>query len=376
MGLGLQAAGAVASLRNMLMARALAEQKAQQQGFENDLKVRADRRADQTLQQNEDLKRLQIETTAANQKALEADRQLNRGIQLNDSIPAGTEIAPSSEALPYLQAAGADLTHQDPNLASTAYEGVSTLPGGSQPMRGTLRMIQQPAKGERFIKGASAKQQDTQADNERQAASEKRAETTAGETARHNREMERIGLTNASKTPTGTTVIMQGPDGPMLTNRQTGEAKPVIGPDGQPIKLAPTAQQRNTSAQYAKARPILNAISGLSEKINTGQGLAAKAQGAEAMAAAKANLNDDVAEYEAMISGFTPLIARALGHTGVLTEQDVQSVKALFPRPGDSKSLRDRKVARIEQLMGAIEGGGPSAPSAGPDAAADPLGLR
>ncbi len=70
------------------------------------------------------------------------------------------------------------------------------------------------------------------------------------------------------------------------------------------------------------------------------------------------NLNDDIAEYEAMISGFTPLIARALGHTGVLTQQDVDSVKALFPRPGDSKSLRDRKVARIEQLMGAIENPG------------------
>lgn len=154
-------------------------------------------------------------------------------------------------------------------------------------------------------------------------------------------------------------VIVQGPDGPQLVNKRTGVAEPVKDSGGENLGQAPTQQQRNTKAQYAKARPILGAISDLSERINTGQGVAAKAKGEVERQKAKINLNDDVAEYESMISGFTPLIARALGHTGVLTEQDVQSVKALFPRPGDSKSLRDRKVARIEQLMGAIESGAP-----------------
>jgi hypothetical protein len=59
--------------------------------------------------------------------------------------------------------------------------------------------------------------------------------------------------------------------------------------------------------------------------------------------------------------GFTPLVARALGHTGVLTEQDVQSVRALFPRPEDSKSLRDRKVSRLKGLMLQMPGMDPNA---------------
>ena len=68
-----------------------------------------------------------------------------------------------------------------------------------------------------------------------------------------------------------------------------------------------------------------------------------------------ANMNDDIAEYEALVSGFTPLVARALGHTGVLTEQDVQSVRAVFPRPGDSKSLRDRKMKRMRSLLSGVQ---------------------
>jgi hypothetical protein len=41
----------------------------------------------------------------------------------------------------------------------------------------------------------------------------------------------------------------------------------------------------------------------------------------------------------------------------VLTEQDVQSVRKMLPAPGDSKSVRDRKVARINSLMGDLSGG-------------------
>jgi hypothetical protein len=106
----------------------------------------------------------------------------------------------------------------------------------------------------------------------------------------------------------------------------------------------------------------------LSEKINTGQGLAARAQGEVEKAKAAANLNDDVSEYNGVVSGFTPLLARALGHTGVLTEQDVQSVREALPKPTDSKSVRDRKVKRIMSLMDAMNGSSP-APSAAPGGA-------
>lgn len=122
---------------------------------------------------------------------------------------------------------------------------------------------------------------------------------------------------------------------------------------GQEFPVAPTTQERNFEMSLGKIDPIMKSISELSERINTQQGVIAKLYGGAEKAKAKINLDDDVAEYESLISGFTPMVARAVGHTGVLTQQDVDSVKALFPRPGDSKNLRDRKIARVKMILGA-----------------------
>ena len=121
----------------------------------------------------------------------------------------------------------------------------------------------------------------------------------------------------------------------------------------------PTSTQRDRDTSLKNIDPVMKSISDLSEKINTGKGLIAKAAGGANKVLAEANYNDDVAEYEALIAGFTPMVARAVGHTGVLTQQDVDSVKALFPRPGDSKTLRDRKIARVKFILG-IGGDSPS----------------
>lgn len=138
---------------------------------------------------------------------------------------------------------------------------------------------------------------------------------------------------------------------------------------GQEFSAAPTAQQRDRSANAGRANPVVQSIAELSERINTGRGALAKIAGAAERAKAEANLNDDVSEYQAVVSGFTPLLARAMGHTGVLTEQDVQSVRKMLPAVEDSKSVRDRKIARIESLLGAQSGA--QAPGGG-----DPLGIR
>ena len=148
-------------------------------------------------------------------------------------------------------------------------------------------------------------------------------------------------------------------------NPRTGQYIEVA--TGQPItnpRPVPSAMETQDARKFKQAEPILRSVSELSERINTGQGLIAKISGSVEKAKAQANYNDDVAEYEALISGFTPLVARALGHTGVLTQQDVDSVKALFPKPGDSKSLRDRKIARIKSIIGELETGAGGTPTA------------
>lgn len=103
---------------------------------------------------------------------------------------------------------------------------------------------------------------------------------------------------------------------------------------------------------YAKSAVFLDSVSELADKINTSEGVYAKAKGTAREQAAKLNYDDDVAEYEAMVQSFTPLWARALGHTGVLTQQDVDSARMALPAPGDSKSLKDRKLARIQKILG------------------------
>lgn len=146
-----------------------------------------------------------------------------------------------------------------------------------------------------------------------------------------------------------------------------GTTVPVQGPGGAVITPPATAEQRNQAGQYARVQPVLGAINELSLKINTGEGALAKIAGGVERAKAQANLNDDVAEYQAVVDSFAPLVARALGHTGVLTDKDVESAKAMFPKPGDSKTLRDRKMTRLTSLMegAASASGGGVPPPAG-----------
>jgi len=154
-------------------------------------------------------------------------------------------------------------------------------------------------------------------------------------------------------------------------NSKTGE---YFGTDGVKIKNpkpVPSDRVAQDQQKFKKAAPVISAMSELSEKINTQEGLLAKMEGGARKLAAKANYDDDVAEYQSLISGFTPMVARALGHTGVLTQQDVDSVKALFPLPGDSKTLRDRKVTRLKSIISELESTG----SGGADLATSPSAI-
>ena len=148
----------------------------------------------------------------------------------------------------------------------------------------------------------------------------------------------------------------------LIVNCQLAEYLPGRGTGGSvkdvqegAIKGTLPASLIQSQQAFQKAQPVIDGIAELSEKINTGQAVAAKISGQIEKAKAMANLNDDVSEYDAMVSAFTPLLARAVGHVGVLTELDVQSVRKMFPAPPDSKSLRDRKVARLKSIFGSVQ---------------------
>lgn len=114
-----------------------------------------------------------------------------------------------------------------------------------------------------------------------------------------------------------------------------------------------TARRETAKANQAtdKAVPILDKVQNLSEQINTDNGLWGKITGAIKYVGGKANLNDTASEYDALIDGAIPLVARALGHTGVLTEQDVASTRHMFPQVGESKSLAQAKMKQIREII-------------------------
>jgi hypothetical protein len=116
------------------------------------------------------------------------------------------------------------------------------------------------------------------------------------------------------------------------------------------LDLPPTADQRNRGSAVDRAQPVLDSIDELSLKINTMSGPAARMAGGLRTGAAFMNMDDDVSEYSSMIEGFIPLFARAAGHSGVLTEQDVTRTRRLFPQVGDSLEVRNRKMARVKRI--------------------------
>ena len=199
-----------------------------------------------------------------------------------------------------------------------------------------------------FLKGATGTQANRAVLAGQRATDDARLAAQAEEAARRNRVMEARPVGGGSST-----VLIRDFD--PETGKQTTRVVPRTVGAAYETDPLPTADMRNRERSFGAAAPVLSSINELSERINTQAGLIAKMSGGVERAKAQVNYNDDVAEYESIISGFTPLVARAVGHVGVLTEQDVQSVRKLFPNPGDSKTLRDRKVKRLEQIMSGVQ---------------------
>lgn len=187
------------------------------------------------------------------------------------------------------------------------------------------------------------------------------AANAAGNTAEYQRLLKVIKETGQADDRPFQPFVFQTPgQAPVLIDRGSGKSRDVLGPDGNPLPQVKTSDQVNREASIGRANPFLESVAELTDRINVNSGVYAKMVGGAEKVAAKVNLDDDVAEYQSMVQAFTPLWARALGHNGVLTQQDVDSAREALPKPGDSKSLRDRKMARIQRIFAAQQEGGSS----------------
>jgi hypothetical protein len=192
MGQGLQLAGASDALWQLLAQRkaeSIAAQqyadKQKQQEFQNTLDVRG-------MEQNDALRRDQLARQTKNDQLADEDRRLRIGTQMNDQIPAGF-LPQGNQAVGFLRSVGAG---QDvPATQPMGPDFVGPMPNGESPQEA---QVGRPAG---FLKMASAKQLDTEADNQRQAttaaqaAADKAATLTREQTrdteiTRHNKAME------------------------------------------------------------------------------------------------------------------------------------------------------------------------------------------
>lgn len=150
------------------------------------------------------------------------------------------------------------------------------------------------------------------------------------------------------------------------------DGKPTIVRRSQAVGQQPAPSPTKADKDGPNVAAIMDQIDTLSQKINTeGGGPGANISAIVRKGRAMFNLDNDVAEYEALIKGMIPMVARAVGHTGVLTQQDVDSVRNLFPRVGDNATLAKNKMARVKQLIGSVQ---PSTTPATPDAASGRVG--
>ncbi len=128
--------------------------------------------------------------------------------------------------------------------------------------------------------------------------------------------------------------------------------------------VPPTTAERNVASgstaaiqtrkmAQERAIPILQDLGSRITTLNQGKegGLIDRAEGVARGVGSKVGLDPATDLYRTGIRGFVPLFARAVGHTGVLTELDVQRTEELFPRVGDAEDVTAEKMARIQRIM-------------------------
>lgn len=97
--------------------------------------------------------------------------------------------------------------------------------------------------------------------------------------------------------------------------------------------------------------PVTGEIVEGAEGIFDKQGVLARLDGWWKVGLGYWNKAPAVTEYNALLTGFAPILARSIGHTGVLTQIDVESVVALFPQLGESREIATNKLANVKLIM-------------------------
>ncbi len=288
MGMGLEGAYGADALSNNLRERVLEQLRQRQQEFQNSLALRGADRADRQLSQQDELTRLKLKELEQNQAATQYGKDFTQGEKASEAIPGGTvfptvdRMAPPSSAplMGRLQMVGA-LAPFSGSLGSTT-DTPANASTGTPP---TGRLVALP---EGQVKLPTANQQNVLADNARAD----RARSDAESLARQNEPLQEVigangkptlvrrsaaaGMTPFVKPSAEPTVVIQGPTGAEIVNRNTGTSRPVIAQGGGQLGPAPTSAERTKEADLSRAHDGLDqldaAITSAKDLIGPGEG--------------------------------------------------------------------------------------------------------
>lgn len=148
-------------------------------------------------------------------------------------------------------------------------------------------------------------------------------------------------------------------DGLMLVQKSganAATATPVTGagagsePGAQVQPQAPAAI-REQAVAFSQGKAVFDEIMSLAKKVQREHGVMAAIMAPAERAKAKTNLNNDLALLQSTLRGFSPMIARSLGHTGVLTDVDLERTESLIPGAGIDDTLAGQMIDEAVKLM-------------------------
>ena len=124
-----------------------------------------------------------------------------------------------------------------------------------------------------------------------------------------------------------------------------------------PVTPTGGASASGRAGALEAALPVVDLLEELSVEINTATGPTATVRGLGKQARAAVNLDPTASRYQSVLKGFIPLFARAVGHVGILTQQDVDSVRGLFPTLGTSQEIAEANFRDIRRLIAEMNDG-------------------
>jgi hypothetical protein len=378
-------AGAVEDAFQKMLARDLLEQQRieqrQQQAFENEMRRRQLASTEAQTASTETARK----EASERQKRLDAIENARvtlamaeRGFDPRSGTPLDV-TAETAEALagtPYATALETRMTlggmrPVTPELAGTVEEAprqvISLKPTGTQ--QAEVQRYAEEREQRRLLEGLRQKPDLPQSMRDYLQLMGPRAEITperlktTGEIEEEMRreEQSRIRVAQASRPPREgpqpSQYLVRGKDMTIATPEET---KRLLQEGWRPVG-ARGGRGAEGEAARESAQTVLGEIDKMSRQINTGagglMGPVTTATGMLRRKGAQWNIDNLVNEYESTINGFVPMIARAVGHVGVLTQQDVDSVKGLFPQVTDNQQLAKDKMERVYRILSNVPPG-------------------